>query len=519
MADGIKFLVELDGKTAGAADAVKGLKDVEHAADGAGHSLAELGRKEFPNLTRDIFKAEFALDALKEGAHLALRGIEALGDVIKETIKNAAEEERTGAVFKNMLGDDAEETLRYLAKFADLTEFTGNQAKEFGAELTRAGYRGDKFHDALEGIADAAAQSLHPLEAAQDAASAFAKMERTGKVDRRVLAGLQLDPRELTDSLANALGMSKEAVKKGLDEGTIPAAAAFGAVLDGIAKKTGKKAGEAASDMAGKMESSLTHLKDLPNRIMMGVSESQGMKDLQVGLDKMLETFNPDSETGKAMIAGLTDLIGEIGQAFKNVDWKDVGKDVQMLTDDLKGLIGPLAKTAGFIIDIYRALHEFGGRIGEQAADRGLAYQREQFRTIKNRHLTGETESAEDRYDRVEVEKKAKNDEAYQQYLDSRPKEVAGPLSSLPPAPMLTSSAMPPLPAAPAPMSSSKITTNHIGAPQVTVNLYGAHGNAQETGQAVAEGAAKGTSAAMTESLQNFSSVMERNATMSGLGP
>ena len=503
--EGIKFLIQLDGKTAGAADAAKGLKDVEHAADGANHSLGELGRKEFPNLTRDIFKAEFALDALKEGARLAMHGIEALGDVIAATIKTAAEEERTGAVFKNMLGDDAEGTLRYLEKFADLTEFTEDQAKEFGAELTRAGYRGDKFHDALEGIADAAAQSLHPLDAAQDAASAFAKMERTGKVDRRVLAGLQLDPRELTDSLASALGMSKEAVKKGLDEGTIPAAAAFGAVLDGIAKKTGKKAGEAAIDMAGKMESSLTHLKDLPNRIMMGVSESQGMKDLQVGLDKMLETFNPDSETGKAMIAGLTDLIGEIGQAFKNVDWKDVGKDVQMLTDDLKGLIGPLAKTAGFIVNVYEALHGMGTRIGEALGERDLQYQREQNRTIKNRHLTGEIGAPEMEAAQA-ADKKKQNDANY---------EAA--MARFTAQPVLSS--MPPLSAAAGGTSSSKVTTNHIGAPQVTVNLYGAHGNAQETGQAVAEGAAKGTSAAMTESLQNFSSVMERNATMSGLGP
>jgi hypothetical protein len=214
------------------------------------------------------------------------------------------------------------------------------------------------------------------------------------------------------------------------------------------------------------------------------------------------------------MIDGLSSLIGEVGRAFKEIDWKQVGVGVRELTDDLKTLLGPMEKIARFVFRIGSALHEFGTRIGDQMGDRDLAWQREQMRTIKNRHLTGEVQTAEEKYEAQPAVEKAKKDEAYRQYEIAQmqkggmlPLPEAQPLASMP-----ALAAMPPLPSSAAGgTSSSKVVTNTIGAPQTTINVYGASGkDARDTGEAVEHAVGKAN--------EEFISHLERTSAMSGLG-
>ena len=340
---GIKFLIELDGKTDGAKAVAKGLGDVESAAEKTSSVLGKLVDHSFGGLTKDIFKAEGALHLLEKGADLAWGGVKKLGETVMDTINTAAHAERTKAVFENMLGDNAPQTLEYLDEFAKRTELGKKATMDYGAELTRIGYRGQEFEDAMAAISDSASLSTDHVGAAAEAMSALARMKLTGRVDARTMRGLGLDVREVQQGMAKALGMTPEAIKKGLEEGTIPAAAAFNVVLGEIEKKTGKDLGEASLNMGQGLEAGMMHLKEVPEKIMKGVQGSQGLKDLNEALDDMLKAFDPDSPAGMAVIEGLSDLIEELGASLRDVDWEGVGQDIKELIDDLTALIKPIA--------------------------------------------------------------------------------------------------------------------------------------------------------------------------------
>jgi hypothetical protein len=372
-------MIELDGKTAGAAAVKGGLDQVDKAAQKADHSLSQLGKESFGHgMVGKIFTAQAAFEALKTGAGLALRAIKMEANSIKEAIEAAASGERLRSVFHNMLGDDSGKTLEYIDKWSKKTEFAQSEARGFGAELLRVGYSGNKFHDAMAAIADSASLSTNRLEGAQEATSSLVRMQRTGKIDSRSLAGLHLDARDVAKGLGDALGMSPEAVKKGLEEGTIPAAAAFNAVLNEIEKKTHKKLGEAGLGMREGLDASIIHLKEVHGKLLDTLADSPGVKFLQQGIDSLVEALDPKGETGKMLMQGTSDLIAGIGKAFKDVDWKGVAVDVKELLDDLTALVKPLKWIASAIASIPSA----GRWFGDQLAGADAKEQKREFENM-----------------------------------------------------------------------------------------------------------------------------------------
>lgn len=380
MSDGIKFMIDLDSRTQGAAVADTALSRVENSAERANHAVAR-GAHEFNALKSNIFSATVAGQlwgmAIEKGAEKAREGLEKVVDVIKETINEAAGEKREHMAMSNLLGGDeaAERTLHYLDRFADLSEFGEKHTKTFGIELMNAGYKGQRWKDALAAIADAASMAPDKIAGAQEALSSLTRMEKTGRLDARILSGLQLNVKDVMKDLGSALGMTPESVKKALNEGAVPAAKAYEVVLRALEKKTGKALGEAGLKAGTGLDAKLTHLRELPEKIMKSVSDGPGMSKIETYFDRLLTAFDPSGPDGSKMVKGLDSLMDSVGTFLKETDWKAVGMSIGGIASNLGKWIDPLSKIVGLmgkVLTGLSALPQVGERIGDYLAEKNM---------------------------------------------------------------------------------------------------------------------------------------------------
>jgi len=370
--DGVKFLIDLDSRTGGAAAADTALSRVEDAAGRADRHLQDMGGHA-RGLTQDVFKAEFAMKALEKGAEMAWDGVKKVGELIKDTVAVAGEERREKMALTNLLGgtEEAEKALHYMERFSDLSEFGEKNTKAWGIELLNSGYSGQKWKDAMAAVADAASMAPNKIEGAQEAIASLTRMQLTEKIDARTLRGLRLNVKDVVKDLGDALGMSEKAVKKGLMEGSIPAARAYETVLEALERKTGRRLGEAGLKAGKGLDAKLTHLKELPDKIMKAVAESPAMDKIERAFDRALEAFDPNGPKGAKMVEGLDRLMVAVGDFLEDTNWGEVALEVGSVATSIGKWIDPLSKVVGWVEKLaagLAALPTFGSDIGDYLA-------------------------------------------------------------------------------------------------------------------------------------------------------
>lgn len=374
MSDGAKFLIDLDSRTGGAVAADTALSRVEASAHKADRHLQQMGHHA-GTLTADIFKAEFAMKALEKGAEYAWEGVKKVGELIRDTVAEAAGERREKMALTNLLGgpEEAEKALHYMDRFSELSEFGEAKTKAWGIELLNSGYAGQKWKDAMAAVADAASMAPDKLAGAEEAMSSLSRMQLTGKLDARILKGLRLNVKDVVKDLGDALGMSEKAVKKGLLEGSIPAARAYEAVLQALERKTGRRLGEAGLKAGKGLDSKLTHMKELPEKIMKAVAESPAMDKIERAFDRALEAFDPSGPKGVKMVEGLERLMGAVGDFLEDTDWNAVALEVGSVATSIGTWVDPLSKVVKLVEKLaagLAALPTFGSDIGDYLARR-----------------------------------------------------------------------------------------------------------------------------------------------------
>jgi hypothetical protein len=367
--NGIQWMMELDAKLDGAKAMIKELTATEKAADDADRALKKMDHPS-QHMWKEIMKGELAMKALEKGAELAWESIKKVVETGADMIKVAVGAERTSKVFENMLGkSEGKETLDYLEKFAELSEFTGAAVKGAGNELLRAGLRGADFRNAMGAAVDVAAQAPDKMEGLQEAVASFSRIALMGKVDARTLRGLRLDPHAVADQLSKDLGLSKETIKKQLTEGTLDGVKAMQSIFTVMERKTGKQLGGLGQDMADNMGARLEKLKEIPDEIFKSVKDTPGFAMLNDALGEILEAFGPSSASGKAVRAALGDLVNFVGKEIKEIDWKSVADGFASVVERAREWIEPLEKVvkllgsmAGFVLDVGAI---FGGSGGD----------------------------------------------------------------------------------------------------------------------------------------------------------
>jgi hypothetical protein len=381
--DGIKFLIDLDSKVAGANAAENALNRVDDAAQKASRSVGEHSGK-FDMMTSSVFKAELATKALEKGWEMATEAVHKAYEIIKDTVQEVAGGQRDKMVMTNLLGgeDEANKALHYLDRFSELSEFSEKRVRSMGIQLAKAGMQGQEWRDALAGIADAASLSADKMEGADAAMSSMMRMKMTGKIDARVLRGLGLNEKDVIGHMADALGMTPKAVDKALTEGAIPAAKVFNTVLEAIERKTGKKLSEAGLSMGQGLDAKMTHWEDIPGKLMRSVADSPGIKAIEGAFDKMIEHLDPDSEAGQKVIGRLGDALGAVGNVLDNINWEEAATRISDIATSSLAWVDPLSKIASLLLKIgegLAALPTLGMDLGNAAGDVRMNLQRNSF--------------------------------------------------------------------------------------------------------------------------------------------
>ena len=371
--NGIQWLMELDAKLDGARAMVKELTASEKAADQADAALKKMEGHTFGGLFKEIFKAELAMKALEKGAELAWEGIKKVGEKMVESIQIAAGAQRLDKVFSNMLGGgESKETLEYLEKFADKSEFVDDSLKSMGVELLRAGLRGADFRNALGAAADVAADAEDKMEGMRDAVGAFSKIAVMGKVSDRMLMALRLNPHDVAEQLSSDLGLSKKTIAKQLKEGTLDGVTAMQSIFTAMEKKTGKQLGARGMEMADTMSARLDKLKDLPVEMAKNLRNTQGFKDIEESLGGFLETVGPRLLGTNGAMGKLLDVIGE---KIKGIDWDKVVTKFGELVALAQKWVDPIEKVAKAIFKVSEAvlaLPKLGEKIGDVAGNAAI---------------------------------------------------------------------------------------------------------------------------------------------------
>ena len=372
--NGIEWLMELDAKLDGARAMVKELSASEKAADDADKALKKMEGHTFGGLFKEIFKAELAMKALEKGAELAWEGIKKVGEKMLDSIQLAAGAERTSKAFENMLGKEGgKETLEYLDKFAEKSEFTGGALKRMSGNLLEVGLRGADFRNALGAASDVAAKdTVDKMAAFEGAISSFARIARVGKVDNRTLAGLKLNPHDVADQLSKDLGLSKETIKKQLEAGTLDGVKAMQSIFSVMEKKTGRQLGGLGMEMATGMEARIDKLKDLPEEMAKNLRNTQGFKDIEESLGGFLDTVAPRLLGTNGAMGKLLDVIGE---KIKGIDWDQVVTKFEQLVGLAEKWVDPIEKVAKGIVKIAEAvlaLPSLGEKIGDVAGNAAI---------------------------------------------------------------------------------------------------------------------------------------------------
>jgi hypothetical protein len=404
---GIEWLINLDAKTSGATDVIEALGKTRTAADAAGAAIdralskmeklpksmgdagwskglnnlkqiahgAQLTDREFAavkartaqleaglehmgtagtekvgGLWKEVFKGEFALEVVKKSAELAWEGVKKVGEGIWEALQLAGRSERTGHVFANMLGEkEGAETLEYLKKFSEMSEFTDDALKGMGTELLRAGLRGADFRNALGAVVDIAAQAPDKMAGASEAVASLSRIALTGRVDARTLYGLRLDPHAVADQLAKDLGKTPDVIKKQLKDGTLKGADAMSSIFTVIEQKTGKQLGALGEGMADGFTARLEKLKDIPEEIGKQLKTTQGFQDISDTIARITKVFDPESSTGEKFFKALSGLIDKLGSVLKGIDWEKVAAGIGKVVDQLTEMVDPLVKLVGVL--------------------------------------------------------------------------------------------------------------------------------------------------------------------------
>ena len=367
--------IDVDAVAAKAADAVVGkLEKTLKSAEASAHKTGKSVEEGFKGVGKSIDETKGKVKEFFEfvGAVAAFEILEKIADKMaeigKEAIKSAAHAERMNRVIDSASGGKAEgkENREWLEKFAGTGEQSEAESEGAFVGLKRVGSTDKNAKTAMLAAADIAAVSEDKHGAFNEAVSAFARLQRTGKVSNRTLAPLGLGEKDFK-ALPEYAKLSSKQLKKKMETGSVTSEDLQRLIM----AHTGEKAiGEKGADNADLLETKLEKLSELPERFYKKLADTTAVKKLTGELDGILSKLDPGSPTGKKISTFLTGvfeeaahLAGQLGEAIDGIDWDEMADtiktDVMPVLREMVALLGP----AMHMVDVtIKGLHE-GARL------------------------------------------------------------------------------------------------------------------------------------------------------------
>ncbi len=321
-----------------------------HGLDGALQGLTHHFEK-IVELVAEWDAAEFLLELPKR-----------LFEIGEEMLITASKAERTEASFKLLFGPQGgAEALEDIEAIGKNTEFAHNRIKALTQDLGKVGFGGEDLKRARAAALDIAAFSSDKEAGLSGAQGALERIKRTGRVDNRVLGGLGIGEKDFMGELAARTGHGVKQLKKELDAGKVDADTSLEALYAVITKKTGKKLGGAGADIAEGLDSTLTHLGELPERYFEKLAHSQGYEKFGEQLKHVLDQLDPDSPQGKRIFSALDDAFSSVGDLIGNVDVAELADDFKTAFVEIASYVKPAVHVLEEVWDI---VHKIGLGLG-----------------------------------------------------------------------------------------------------------------------------------------------------------
>jgi hypothetical protein len=322
---------------------LKGIDDGAHKASesakglgGAFNNLIDKGLDPFLHKAKEIAEFEF----IREGAEKLLEFPGELADKIKELgvdlVTTAAKTERIGLAFQNSLGKEkGKDTLEYFDAIASKTEFSHEQIRGMGLELSKSGFKGEGLKNAIAAVADLGSMSVNPEQGAMEAVSALQRIMTSGRIEGRALVPFGIQKGEFMKELSAETGLGLQGVEKQLEAGKIPIETTLNSLYESITHKTGKDLGGAGTAMADSVSARLTHLKEMPELAMERFADTNAFTKLSTSLGHVLDELDPTKEPGAHIFKG-------IEQFFETLPGM-----IDLTTKALKGMGAAMTVAAG----------------------------------------------------------------------------------------------------------------------------------------------------------------------------
>lgn len=324
------------------------------------------GLEPFLHKAKEIAEFEFirrGVDKLIEFPGELAHEVKELG---KEALKVAADEQRMSRVFASLSGGEqaGEANQEWLERFAKATEHSEERAEQTFIALKKVGMDDKSARLALKASADIAAVSANKDEAMDSAVGAFARLQRVGKINARMLAPLSLGVADFK-KLDRFKGMDNKAIEKQMEEGHV----SRDELIKLIMSKTHEtKLGQRAADNSDLLGTKIEKLGELPDRYFKRLAKSDGMKTLTDSFEKLLTKLDPESATGKRISAfldtlftGAASIVSTIVDEVDKIDFESIGATItndvvpalKTMTSWIKPIVEEIQKVLSGLHDVH----------------------------------------------------------------------------------------------------------------------------------------------------------------------
>lgn len=345
--DTLQFILDLKDRLSGPASGItKSLKSVESSLKSVtGKALSGLDRgisntaskiKSFGSKGLPVAGKALAAFGVTAAASLAVAG----GAIGVFAAKHALAAEQTQGSLRRVIGD-TKKADEALAAAKGLSNMFGADPREIEGQMTKLIGKGYDLATALKVIQGAGDLKALGADGAK-LIDVFSEIAAKGKIEGESAAQMAqagIDPdklrKELLGKLPSVTGNASKDIENAIASGAIKAADLQGAALRVITQMTGKSLGGAAKDASMTLGGLVDQLKTVPDRLFDAASTSGAIEPLKKSLGALVGALNPDSATGKQLVAAIGKVSESIGKMLSKITPEDIIKVVSAIGDGL----------------------------------------------------------------------------------------------------------------------------------------------------------------------------------------
>lgn len=377
--DALQFIMDLKDRLAGpAANMTKALRSLESglkSVTGKGLTKVDQGISNTASRIKEFGSKGLSVTGkalVGFGATAATSMVAAAGAVGIFAFKHAEAAEKAQGALRRVVGDKAKADAA-LASAKGLSNLFGSDPRAAEESLTKLIGKGFDLADSLKVIQGAA--DLKAMGAdGQKLIDVFSEIAAKGKIEGESAAQIAqagVDPVRLRAELLGKLkgvtssGNASKDIENAIASGAIKAADLQGAALRVITQMTGKSLGGAAKDASMTLGGLVDQLKTVPDRLFDAANTGGAIEPIRKSLASLVGALNPDSATGKQLVAAIGKVTGSIGKLLAKITPEDVvavvsaiGDGLDFVADVLDGVGGAVS---GFIDEFTIGLKSITG--------------------------------------------------------------------------------------------------------------------------------------------------------------